>query len=56
MAKMKKKSIVKGVVTGIAVGTATALVSNAMNKKSAVKKNAGKAVSAVAAMISAMQG
>lgn len=56
MAKMKKNALVKGVMAGLAVGTATMLVSNTMGKKKSIKKNAGKAVSAVASMISAMQG
>lgn len=56
MAKIKKNSIAKGVAVGIAAGTATMLVSNAMTKKNAIKKNANKAVNAVASMFSAMQG
>ena len=57
MAKMKKNAVMTGVITGLAVGTATTVVSSMMSRKSvAVKKNAGKAISAVASMISAMQG
>lgn len=56
MAKIKKNSIVTGIAVGTAVGTATMLISNGMSKKNAIKKNANKAVNAVASMFSAMQG
>lgn len=50
------KSVAKGIAAGIAVGTTTMLLTNKINKKSsAIKKNAGKAVSAIGGIISAMQ-
>lgn len=45
-------SMVKGLATGLAVGTATYMISSAMgNNNKALKRNAGKAIRAVGTII-----
>ncbi|MGN0661499.1 MAG: hypothetical protein ACI4JX_07225 [Oscillospiraceae bacterium] len=57
MSKISTADIVKGVAVGMAVGTATAMVSKNMGGKSRIiKKSAGKALGAMGNIISALQG